>query len=46
MIRPLHVPVMLQNVIQKLGFIKITPQKKFVMLDCTLGTGAHTRALL
>lgn len=41
-----HFPVMLENVISRLAFVAAKPERKFMMLDCTLGTGGHTLALL
>ena len=41
-----HFPVMLEAVASKLGFVTANPEKKYAMLDCTLGTGGHALALL
>jgi 16S rRNA C1402 N4-methylase RsmH len=41
-----HVPVMVKNVIQRLAFLKEHPDRKYLMLDCTLGTAGHAKLLL
>jgi 16S rRNA C1402 N4-methylase RsmH len=42
----MHKPVLLNNIINKLSFLKQNPTQKYSLIDCTLGTAGHSKTLL